>query len=409
MAFGGVTVPFGMRDRFWIEGKDVIHENGLADQLWLNDGRGRFVPVSWTSGAFRDEDGATLKGPPLDFGLTATIRDFNDDGAPDIYVCNDFETPDRLWLGDGRGSFRASPQLSWRQMPITSMGVDVADLDRDGHTDFFAVDMLGRTRAHRVRQRPEVSVALQDMRSIESRPQVLRNMLYLNRGDGTWAEIAHLAGVEASDWSWQPIFIDVDLDGFEDLFITNGFHRDRMDADMQEKVLALGVLTPRQRRESGAMYAPLAPPKVAFRNRGDLTFQDAGKMWGLDLPGIAHGVAEADLDNDGDLDLVVNMFQESALLLRNNSPAPRVAVRLRGRGANRDGIGAKVTLLGGSVPKQSREVFCGGRYLSGGAAQLCFAGGKARDGMKIEIAWRSGARSAIDAVKANQIYEISEP
>ena len=157
------------------------------------------------------------------------------------------------------------------------------------------------------------------------------------------------------------------------------------------------------------MYPPLAPAKVAFRNRGDLAFEEVGKQWGLDTPSIAHGVAEADLDDDGDLDLVVNQYQAPAAIYRNNSAAPRVAVRLKGGGANWQGIGAKVTLVGGAVPKQSREVFCGGRYLSGGAQQLCFAAGKTADGMTLEVVWRNGRRTVVEQVAANRIYEITEP
>ncbi len=406
--FGSATIPPEYRDRFWLDKDNGIHELGLPDQLFLNDGSGKFTAVSWTGGAFRDEDGKPLETPPRDYGLTATFRDFNGDGVPDLYVCNDFDTPDRFWLGDGKGGFQAAPRLAMRNMSTTSMGVDIADINRDGHPDFFVVDMLARTHERRKRQMGTMKPVPLAIGQIENRPEVMRNTLYLNRGDRSWAEIALFAGVAASEWSWQPVFLDIDLDGYEDIFITNGHERDILDADMANQVKQLGVLTARQRREVGRLYERLAPAKVAFRNRGDLTFEEVGKPWGLDTPGIAHGVAEADLDNDGDLDLVVNMFQEPAILYRNNGSAARVAVRLKGRGANWQAIGAKVTLRGGAVPEQSREVFCGGRYLSGGTQQLCFAAGKAAGGMTLEVTWRDGQRSVVEAVKANRIYEIAE-
>jgi hypothetical protein len=156
-------------------------------------------------------------------------------------------------------------------------------------------------------------------------------------------------------------------------------------------------------------YPRLQPPKFAWRNRGDLTFEDKAAAWGLDAHDIAQGTAEADFDNDGDLDLVLNVYRGAPLFFRNETTAPRVAVRLKGRDGNGAGAGAKVTLRGGAVPVQTREVFSGGRYLSGGDPQLCFAAGKAAGAMTLEVAWRSGAKSVLRDVKPNRIYELAEP
>jgi hypothetical protein len=408
VVFGRATVPPNLRDRFWVDGKGVVHELGLPDQLYLNDGKAKFTPVSWTGGAFRDEDGKPLTAPPRDYGLTVTFRDFNGDGAPDFYVCNDFETPDRLWFGDGRGGFEAAPRLALRTISMSSMGVDVGDLNRDGKADFYVVDMLARTHERQKRQTSTITPLPLAIGMIDNRAEVMRNTLYLNRGDATWAEIGSMAGVGATDWSWQPLFLDIDLDGWEDIFVTNGFERNTFDSDAAAAVQALGVITPKQRLQAQKLYEKVAPPKVAFRNRGDLTFEEVAAKWGLDTPGIAHGVAEADLDNDGDLDLVVNMYREPVAIYRNETIAPRVAVRLRGSGGNSQGIGAKVTLRGGAVPVQSREMFCGGRYLSGGDPMLVFAAGAAKSGMTIEVLWRNGRRSLVEDVRPNRIYAIFE-
>jgi hypothetical protein len=154
------------------------------------------------------------------------MRDLNGDGAPDIYVCNDFKSPDRVWINDGKGHFRALPQLAIRHTSLSSMGVDVADVNRDGHDDIFVVDMLSREHARRLTQKPDIAPDVFAFGDIESRAQFAHNTLLLARGDGTFADIAFFAGTHASEWSWTPVFLDVDLDGYEDLLISNGFERD---------------------------------------------------------------------------------------------------------------------------------------------------------------------------------------
>ena len=145
---GKMTVPPALRDRLTIVNGEVL-EYGEPDQLYLNDGQGHFAPVSWTGGRVRNEDGGPLTGPPLDWGLSAAFHDLNGDGFPDLYVCNDFWTPDRIWLNDGKGRFRAASRLALRNTSASSMGVDFADIDRDGRVDFFVVDMLSRDLAMR--------------------------------------------------------------------------------------------------------------------------------------------------------------------------------------------------------------------------------------------------------------------
>src|SRR4030095_5537741 len=179
------------------------------------------------------------------------------DGAPDCYVCNDFETPDRLWFGDGRGSFRAAPRLAVRKISMSAMGIDVGDFNRDGHPDFYVVDMLARTHERQQRQTSTITPVALPIGMIDNRTDVMRNTLYLNRGDGTWAEIGPMAGVGATDWSWQPLILDVDLDGWEDIFVTNGFERNTFDSDVGAKVKAMGALTAKERLEAQKLYEKL--------------------------------------------------------------------------------------------------------------------------------------------------------
>jgi hypothetical protein len=385
-------------------------ELGEPDGFFRNNGHGHFEAVSWTDGTFLDEDGRTLSQPPLDWGLSVMFRDFDGDGAPDLYVCNDFDTPDRFWLNDRQGHFRAAPRRAVRQTSFSSMGIDVADLDRDGHDDFMVVDMLSRDHRRRLTQRNSSHEAMASASSNSDRPQVTRNTLFLNRGDGTYAEIAQYAGLEASEWSWAPIFLDVDLDGYEDLLIPNGFIRDNMNVDVQNQIKQV---TGRQKTVSAEalglrrLFPPLATANLAFRNLGDLRFEDCSQAWGFDTPVISQGACLADLDNDGDLDVIVNNLNEAAGIYRNDSSAPRIAVRLNGRGANTRGIGARIVVTGGPV-FQSQVVVCGARYLSGDDAMRVFAAGSPTSTLRIEVTWRSGKRSLVPGVLPNCLYEIME-
>ncbi|MEK6302941.1 MAG: VCBS repeat-containing protein [Acidobacteriota bacterium] len=406
-ANGRVVIPPKFQDRVtFING--ALKEYGEPDVLYRNDGKGRFTPLSWTNGTFLDEDGNPLKRPPLDWGLSVTFRDINDDGYPDIYVCNDYWTPDRVWLNDGKGRFRAIDRLALRSTSASSMGVDFADIDRDGHQDFFVVDMLSRDHQYRMRQTEAHKAAPRPIGAIDDRPQINRNTLFVNRGDNTFAEIANLSGVEASEWSWSPVFLDVDLDGYEDLLITNGHTRDVQDADANNLIKSRKTGSIQEMQQNLLLYPPLNTAKVAFHNLGNLRFEETGHAWGFDAQGISHGIALADLDNDGDLDVVTNNLAAPAGIYRNDTDAPRVAVRLRGDSPNTAAIGAKIKLLGGAVPEQTQEVICGGRYESGSDPMRVFATGPVNGGMTIEVNWRSGAKSRITEVRPNRLYEIAE-
>ncbi|HEY2952428.1 MAG TPA: CRTAC1 family protein, partial [Verrucomicrobiae bacterium] len=399
-----LTGPYAERLRF-VDGR--LEEVGEPDVLYLNDGWGHFKPLPWNSEWFLDEQGKPMP-PPWDFGLGVQMRDINEDGFPDIYVCNDFQTVDRIWINDGTGHFRLLPKLAMRHQSFASMGVDFADIDRDGRLDFFVVEMLSREHPRRMTQIGGMQPSFPIPGRFENRPEVARNTLFWNRGDGTYAEIADFSGVEASEWSWQPVFLDLDLDGFEDILVVNGNAFDVQDRDALKQVRALGRQTPEQTRTNILLYPRLETPNMVFRNRGDLTFEEVSRKWGFDSTLISHGIALADLDHDGDLDVVVNCLYSPPLLYRNDSTAPRLAVRLRGKAPNVQGIGAKIRLFGGAVPVQSQEIVCGGRYLSGDDPMRVFAAGTPTNRMRLEVTWRRGTRSMVENVQANCLYEVEE-
>jgi hypothetical protein len=404
-----VTEP-DLEGRFELSPNKKIRENGEVDSIFSNDGSGRFKSVSFTDGTFLDEDGHPIKTAPHDWSLSAMIRDLNGDGAPDIYVCGDFDSPDRIWINDGRGRFRAIPRLALRTSSKFSMGIDVADLNRDGFDELFVSDMVSLNHQRRHIQTGMLVPTFLVIGEIEDRPQYMRNTLFLNRGDGTYAEIAQFSGLHASEWTWMPLFLDVDLDGYEDLIIPSGHERDAMNADVinqAEVIRSQRKLSNLEFLRLNNLFPRLASGNVAFRNRGDLTFEEASTAWGF-IPGqVSQGMAMADLDNDGDLDLVVNNLNGPASVFRNDSIAPRVAVRLKGKPGNTRGIGAKITVSGGPVP-QSQQIICGGRYLSSDDPIRTFAAGSLTNEMTIEVSWRSGLRSVVTGVKANRVYEIDE-
>ena len=408
---GRPTTEPDLRGRFTLLENGRILENGEPDALFRNDGQYRFSEIPFTEGAFLDERGRRLTEPDYGWALSVMFRDLNGDGAPDLYICNDFESPDRIWLNDGTGRFRALPSLAFRHTSLFSMGVDFGDLDRDGRDDVVVSDMLMQSHASRQLRIGDIMPVFLPIGVIDDRPQYLANTVQLNRGDGTYAEIAWFAHAEASGWTWCPVLIDVDLDGYEDLIFPTGHEHDMMNADVinrGEVIKSLRQMSKMELLNLRTLFQRFDTPNVAFRNRGDLTFEDASETWGFTAGEVSQGIALADLDNDGDLDVVVNNLNSGVGLYRNDSPAPRVAVRLKGQAPNSHGIGAKVWLYGGAVPQQSQEMMSGGRYLSCDDALRVFAAGRATNAMRIEVAWRSGKRSVLEGVQANRLYELDE-
>ncbi len=320
-----------------------------GDRLFRNDG-GHFVDVSERAGIYGGVEG---------YGLGIVASDLNLDGCPDLYIANDFQENDFLYVNNCDGTFTETIATATRHTSRFSMGVDAADFNNDGRPDLMVLDML-----------PEREEILKTSANAEGfnvfnlrlkagyHPQYARNTLQLNRGPvgGTtrFSEIGYLAGVSATDWSWAPLFADLDNDGQKDLFITNGIYRRPNDLDYIHYVgneavqasLARGITRENLTLLQKMPQIPLS--NYAYRNNGDLTFTNAAQAWGLAQPGFSNGAVYVDLNNDGALDLVVNNLNAPAAIYRNRAREINghhyLQVSLVGAGANTTGIGAKVMI-----------------------------------------------------------------
>ncbi len=382
-------------------------ETGEPDELFLNDGNGHFKRVTDLKHRFLDSDSNPL-GLRKYWGLTAKFYDINGDGRPDLYICNDFWSPDQIWINQGNGFFKLLSPKSVRNLSFSSMSVDFSDINRDGYPDFFVTEMLGPDHQRKMRDFvPEEPFSI-GPGFIFNQPQYNRNSLYLNRGDTTFVEISNYSGVAATGWSWATKFMDVDLDGYEDLLVNNGNLFDLQDMDTQNQTYPEVIHSRYKVRKYLLSYPPLKLINKAYRNNGDLTFTDKSNDWGFHDADVSQGLATGDLDNDGDIDIVVNRLNQRAVIYKNSTNAPRIEVRLKGLPPNTQAIGAEVKLTGGAVFQQ-KQITSGGDYESGSDPAITFAANGKQDNYTITVTWPGGDVTTIDSVKSNRIYEISEP
>lgn len=307
-----------------------------GDRLYRNE---------WPKPAFTDVTiEAGIRSNPLGFGLGVTVADFNGDNRPDLYVANDYVEEDYLYLNTGKGTFAEQGKEAMGHFSYSAMGVDAADINNDARPDLFTCDMLPEdNRRQKLLAFPDNWNVQQSMLQNGFHWQNMRNMLQVNLG-GSFSEIGQLAGVSRTDWSWGPLFADFDNDGQKDLFVTNGFVKDLTDLDFVKFQADEAGGLPLQEQ---LKRMPATPTHhYAFRNNGDITFSNAVNDWGFSNNTIASGSVYADLDNDGDLDLVTNNTNSPARIYQNRqqetAPQSYLRIQLKGSSGNPFALGARV-------------------------------------------------------------------
>ena len=362
---------------------------GQPALLMQNDGTGNFVDVSEQAGI-------------EDYGMTlsATWFDYNHDGQADLYVANDFYGADRLYRNNGDGTFTDVVKTVLPHVPWFSMGTDVADINNDGLLDFMASDMSGTTHYKQKLGMGDMSTNSWFLDSSDP-PQYMRNAVYVNTGKERFLEVAHMAGLSNSDWTWAVKFGDLDCDGWCDLFITNGMTRDWLNSDARDKYgSGFDILEKHTSVKNDA--------NLAFRNEQDLKFSDRSDEWGLNLESVSFGASFGDLDNDGDLDLIVNNFDEKAAVYRNDiSVGNRVSFRLRGIESNSIGIGALVRVFSGAGV-QARYLTLARGYMSSDEPAVHFGLGDVDVIERVEIHWPSQHVQVLEDVAAGFAYTVTE-
>ncbi|MBU3012830.1 VCBS repeat-containing protein [Polaribacter vadi] len=371
-----------------------------TDKLFRNDGT-YFTDVT---------DSAGVKNYSFSLGITAA--DINNDGWQDLYVSNDYSIPDFLYINNKNGTFKEVVNEATSQTSFYGMGIDISDINNDGFLDVFQVDMESnnnrRQKANMASMNPKLFF---ETVFYGFHYQYMSNCLQLNSGlidDGIpkFSNISRLTGMSSTDWSWGPLFADFDNDGFKDLYITNGTRREVNNKDYFKKI----------DKKEYDKYSLLEKTKMIpsekidnfmYKNQGNLNFDNVGKKWGLEHKGFSNGAAYADLDNDGDLEIIINNIDEKATIFNNHSSenSSYLKIRFKGNSTNKFGLGNRVYAYAGHQ-KQMQELTLTRGFQSSVAPELHFGFNQEKKIDSLQIVWQNGKKQTLKNVFTNQLLMI---
>jgi len=400
-------INFGNGVNDWLSVMDADTEKlqKSTSTLYRNEGNGTFKDITKEAGLYRPG-----------FGLGLAISDFDENGYLDIYVANDYFIPDFLFFNLGDGKFVENIKARASHTSYYSMGCDAADFNNDGLVDLAVVDMTPSDHFRGKTQMERMDVG--KFRALTQRngyiPQYMFNTLSLNRGKGNFSEIALMAGVSQTEWSWAPLFIDLDNNGLKDLVITNGFKRDTKDRDWSSE------LKNRMATEGASAEVSFDQIKKAtstpvvnyiYENNGNLTFNDASKAWGFNEPSFSQGAAYGDLDNDGDMDMVINNLEKEAFVYRNNTADKKqsnyVQFLLNDTGKPASVMHSKIHLYAGEEQQLVTYDFVRG-YMSSMQPIAHFGLGNRRKIDSVVVVWPNNTKSVVLNPAVNQKHELDK-
>lgn len=410
-----VNQPPGIGNRQGGRSKDKRINGLYSDKLYKNLGGGLgFIEIS-----------PVAKTENRGHGLSSVIGDLNNDGFPDIYVTNDYDEPDYLYINQGNGTFKEDLKARIGHISNFSMGSDIADYDNDGNLDLVVLDMVAedhkRIKTNMGGMNPDNFWKIVNQ---GGHYQYMFNTLQRNNGNGTFSDLAHIAGISNTDWSWGALFADLDNDGYKDLFITNGIKRNMRNSDVNveyKNILdSLGQFANASNKSlievvDIMQLVQMAPTEkienYAFKNNGDLTFSKANSNWGFDTPTLSNGLAYGDLDNDGDLELVINNIDQQASIYKNYTVEKGIGNFLRiqlNSDKKNNLIGTRVTLIQNNGYRQVAEISNSRGYMSKSEDVIHFGLGKQTEVNQIQIKWANGSVSILNKVQANQLLQVND-